>query len=299
MNDTQLYKTLLTNRGKDLLLAALSNGEAINLTKMKVGDGSIALDTSWSDLPSTKHTLDITTILQGDTPGEIKIEGVILSSIGGFTIRQIGVFTDKNELFAIANVPPVVKPLLSEGSATDIDINFYLEVSDTSVINLTVDPSVVLASKQEVDELRNLISNKLKEVDEKNAKLRNDFNDTLKKFVRKNELITEVIDISKDGVIDISRGVYFRINMTKNITLSLKNEPSIADEPVYHFVLEVLNADKYTLTWFNGISWSKNLAPVFKNNARSVFAFIVSDSIVGINTAKELNIKAHTRSLKA
>ena len=124
---------------------------------------------------------------------------------------------------------------------------------------------------------------------------------------RVNELIdnklldnsVKVVNVKSDGVIDISKGDYFRLNMSQSMALQLKNEPSSVAQPVYHFVLEVLNANKYTLTWFNGISWSKGLAPVFKNNARSVFAFIVSDSIVGINIAKELDIKAHTRSLKA
>ena len=124
---------------------------------------------------------------------------------------------------------------------------------------------------------------------------------------RVNELIdnklldnsVKVVNVESDGVIDISKGDYFRLNMSQSMTLQLKNEPSSVAQPVYSFLLEILNGDRYALTWFDSISWSKGLLPSFENNRRSLFAFIVTDSIVGINTAKELGIKAHTRSLKA
>lgn len=109
----------------------------------------------------------------------------------------------------------------------------------------------------------------------------------------------KVVTVENDGVIDISKGLYFRLDMTQSLTLQLKNEPSSQTQPVYSFLLEVLNGDKYALTWFEGVSWSKSLEPSFTDNSRSLFAFIVTDSIIGINVSKELNIQPRLRKERA
>lgn len=109
----------------------------------------------------------------------------------------------------------------------------------------------------------------------------------------------KIVNVESDGVIDISKGDYFRLNMTQSMTLQLKNEPSSVVQPVYSFLLEILNADRYALTWFDSISWSKGLLPSFENNRRSLFAFIVTDSIIGINVSKELDTKPRLRKERA
>lgn len=124
---------------------------------------------------------------------------------------------------------------------------------------------------------------------------------------RVNELIdsklldssVKVVNVENDGVIDISKGDYFRLNMTQSMTLQLKNEPSSVSQPVYTFLLEILNGDRYALTWFDSISWSKGLLPSFENNRRSLFAFIITDSIIGINVSKELDTKPRLRKERA
>ena len=109
----------------------------------------------------------------------------------------------------------------------------------------------------------------------------------------------KVVNVESDGVIDISKGDYFRLNMTHGVALQLKNEPSSVTQPVYSFLLEILNGDRYALTWFDSISWSKGIAPSFENNRRSLFAFIVTDSIIGINVSKELDTKPRLRKERA
>lgn len=118
-------------------------------------------------------------------------------------------------------------------------------------------------------------------------------------IVLKSHLVDNITQVENDGVIDISKGAYFRLDMKKGLALQLKNEPSSVAQPVYSFVLEILNGDKYALTWFDGISWSKGIAPTFENNKRSLFAFIVTDSIIGINVSKELDTKPRLRKEKA
>lgn len=109
--------------------------------------------------------------------------------------------------------------------------------------------------------------------------------------------IIKLVNVADDGVIDISRGDYFILNMTRSTTLSIINEPSVSDKPIYAFILEVINGDKYSLTWFSGVSWGKSIAPDFSANKRNIFSFIVTENnIIGISLAKELTTPSRQRA---
>lgn len=115
-------------------------------------------------------------------------------------------------------------------------------------------------------------------------------------FAMASDQIIKVANVEADGVIDISKGDYFRLNMTRATTLSLINEPKVSKKPIYAFILEVINGDKYALTWFDGVSWGKSIAPDFTANKRNIFSFIVTENnIVGISLAKELTTPSRQR----
>ncbi|MFL9598711.1 phage tail protein, partial [Aeromonas veronii] len=52
-----------------------------------------------------------------------------------------------------ANSPDTYKPQLSEGSGRTQTIRMVLSVSDTSAVELKIDPSVVLATRKYVDDV--------------------------------------------------------------------------------------------------------------------------------------------------
>jgi len=78
-------------------------------------------------------------------------EQIIPESIGGWWIREIGLYDAAGDLVAIANCAPTFKPLLSQGSGRTQVIRINLIVSSTSNIELKIDPSVVLATREYVD----------------------------------------------------------------------------------------------------------------------------------------------------
>ncbi|MDK6765120.1 phage tail protein, partial [Klebsiella aerogenes] len=59
---------------------------------------------------------------------------------------------DDGVLIAVANCPETYKPKLAEGSGRTQTIRMILIVSSTTAITLKIDPSVVLATRQYVDE---------------------------------------------------------------------------------------------------------------------------------------------------
>ncbi|CAM3514215.1 phage tail protein [Arcobacter aquimarinus] len=152
------YYSILTNAGIQKEILSKQNGSSINLSKMAVGSGEITPTQSMTSLKSEKYRFNINSILQSETnPNHLIVEGVIPSNVGGFEISEIGIYLDDNTFYAVGNLPKTYKPLLDEGSAKDLTIKMFIEVSNTDNIVLKVDDSVVLAT-------RNYVQNELKKL---------------------------------------------------------------------------------------------------------------------------------------
>lgn len=80
-------------------------------------------------------------------------EQVIPENVGGWWIREIGLYDEDNDLVAVANCPPTFKPELSQGSGRTQVVRLNILVSSTQNIQLKIDPSVVLATRAYVDSL--------------------------------------------------------------------------------------------------------------------------------------------------
>ncbi|WP_460127657.1 phage tail protein [Pseudomonas sp. H1_D05] len=79
-------------------------------------------------------------------------ELVLPPDVGGWWIRELAL-EDKDGIFsAVANVAPSYKPLLGQGSGRNQVVRMHIIISGTTNIQLKIDPSVVLATRQYVDE---------------------------------------------------------------------------------------------------------------------------------------------------
>ena len=95
--------------------------------------------------------LNLLTVDPANT-SQIIAEQIIPENEGGFWIREIGLYDDDGILIAVANCPETYKPQLQEGSGRTQTIRMILIVSSTSAITLKIDPAVVLATRQYVDD---------------------------------------------------------------------------------------------------------------------------------------------------
>lgn len=78
-------------------------------------------------------------------------ELVLPPDVGGWWIRELAL-EDKDGVFsAVANAAPSYKPLLSQGSGRNQVVRMHIITSGTANIQLKIDPSVVLATRQYVD----------------------------------------------------------------------------------------------------------------------------------------------------
>lgn len=150
------YFALLTNLGAAKLSSMAALGEKLEITSMAVGDGGGVTPT-----PDQKQTKLVNEVrraplnsLSTSKNGESQIvaEQIIPDSAGGWWIREIGLYDAAGDLIAIANCPETYKATTEEGSGRTQVIRIILTVSSTDAVTLKVDPSVVLASRQYVDD---------------------------------------------------------------------------------------------------------------------------------------------------
>lgn len=150
------YLATITTIGLAKIADAIANNTPLNLATMKIGDGN-----GNTTNPSETDT-DLVRSVYSGTPNYIDVdpadasrvicELVVPASQGGFTIREIGVFDDEGDLIAIAQFPPVYKPLPSEGATLDLVARLFLVVSNTDAIELNIDTAVVVATRQWVND---------------------------------------------------------------------------------------------------------------------------------------------------
>lgn len=91
-----------------------------------------------------------------DNAAMIVAEQVIPENVGGWWIREIGLYDEDGDLVAVANCPPTFKPELAQGSARTQVVRLNVVVSSTQNIQLKIDPAVVLATRAYADSLINV-----------------------------------------------------------------------------------------------------------------------------------------------
>lgn len=149
------YFALLTNIGAAKLAKATALGTKVEITQMAVGDGNGVLPTPDPAQTALIHEirrapLNMLTVDPANA-SQIIAEQVIPEDVGGWWIREIGLFDKDGDMIAVANCAETYKPQLQEGSGRVQAIRVILIVSSTEAVTLKIDPAVVLATRQYVD----------------------------------------------------------------------------------------------------------------------------------------------------
>ncbi len=156
MADQQFY-TLITTAGKAKIANATAFGTKVNFNTLKVGDGNgnyYEPTESKTDLVHTVWSGPITSIsTDPSNPNWIIIAVSIPADVGGFMIREVGIFDDTGTMIAIGKYPETYKPTSETGSTKDLTIKTILEVSNSGTIELKVDPNIIVATKQDFNAL--------------------------------------------------------------------------------------------------------------------------------------------------
>ncbi|WOC77640.1 phage tail protein [Stutzerimonas frequens] len=149
---SQTYFAILTAVGEAKLANAAALGTQLQISRMAVGDGNGVLPTPNRDqttLIGEQYRADLNT-LQPDpaNASQVIAELVIPETTGGWWIREMGLYDAAGDLIAVSNCPPSYKPQMSEGSGRTQVLRMVLIVSSTAAVQLKIDPSVVLATRE-------------------------------------------------------------------------------------------------------------------------------------------------------
>lgn len=150
------YYAVLTNVGAAKLAKATALGAQVEITQMAVGDGNGVLPTPNPAQTALVHELRRKPLnslsIDPNNANQIIAEQVIPEDEGGWWIREIGLFDKDGDMIAVANCAETYKPQLQEGSGRVQVVRMILIVSSTAAVTLKIDPSVVLATRQYVDD---------------------------------------------------------------------------------------------------------------------------------------------------
>lgn len=149
------YYALLTTIGAGKLANATALGTTLKITQLAVGDGGGNVPT-----PDASRTALVNEVRRAPlnqlsvdpaSAAQIIAEQVIPEDVGGWWIREMGLYDEAGALIAYANCAPSYKPQLAEGSGRTQTVRMVLIVSNTASVELKIDPSVVLATREYVD----------------------------------------------------------------------------------------------------------------------------------------------------
>ncbi|WP_077552176.1 phage tail-collar fiber domain-containing protein [Rodentibacter ratti] len=149
------YFAILTDYGTTAFANALSSKQPLQLTTFAVGDGNgqaVTPTANRTALAREKHRAPVSAVsLDPRNKKQVIVELTIPENVGGFYIREMGVFDNQNKLVAYANCPESFKPTESSGSGKVQVLRMILKVSSSNAVTLSIDHSVIFVTRQQLN----------------------------------------------------------------------------------------------------------------------------------------------------
>lgn len=162
-NSTTQFGGFLTNIG----IAQQANSAALglpwNITHMLIGDAGGDPSESPEPTPKPTQTALVRQVLRAQLnalypspadPAVLVAELVLPPETGGWWIRELALEDANGNFVAVAKPAPSYKPLLAQGSGRTQTIRMHVVFGNVANINLKIDPSIVLATREYVDKAR-------------------------------------------------------------------------------------------------------------------------------------------------
>lgn len=139
------YTTLITNSGLAKISAALAGGPNISLPIVAVGDANGAAVHPQQNQTALVHEVyrASANMVTLNSAGQLAVEIVIPQTVGGFQVREIGVFDSDGALFAVGSTPVITKPTLAENAAAELVLRLIVAISNAAVVNMTAGGTVI------------------------------------------------------------------------------------------------------------------------------------------------------------
>lgn len=148
------FYNILTLLGIAEYAAAIARGEEVVLTHMALGDSNGNYYEPSEGQISLVHEVYRAAInsiaTDPENPRWVSVEMTIPTTSGGWWVREAGLISKTGNLFAVGKFPATYKPLFSEGAGKELVVRMIFEVSNADAITMVVNPSIVLATKEDI-----------------------------------------------------------------------------------------------------------------------------------------------------
>ncbi len=145
------YKVIITAVGRQKLAFALASGTTVKLKQIALGDGNGNVVE-----PAETQTALVREVYRGEmlscaplasAPENIVCVMAVPASVGGWSVREIGIFDTDGALFAVGNIAEAYKPAPSEGASREMLLRCVIGIGTTDIVELVTDPTQVIATQ--------------------------------------------------------------------------------------------------------------------------------------------------------
>ena len=150
------YGTIITTKGAAIIADCIVNGGQLVISEAAAGDGNGAY---YQPTVNQEHLVHecwrgeiAAAELNPSTPNMLDVKIVIDDEVGGFTIREMGLFNKDGTLIAVCNTPDTEKVAISGGVSGKLTMVMHIIVADASVVEFTINPSLDTVSQEELNE---------------------------------------------------------------------------------------------------------------------------------------------------
>lgn len=158
MTDNQRYFTLLTDKGKFKIAKAAADKGEVKFSHFAIGDGGGQEVNPTPNQTALVHEvwraqLDSVEI-DPKNPAAVIINAIIPHNVGGWWMREFGLFDVDGDMLAVVKPAPYYKATSAEGQLEDVYYEFQLVIGEQAQVVVLVDPSILWATREYVETRR-------------------------------------------------------------------------------------------------------------------------------------------------
>ena len=274
---SETFTNKLTIKGQQKKAVAEANNTGLNITTFQVGDGNGAYyepTENQTALKNTKYTGTFTAgtqsqiIINSSATNEVLYKCFIPADIGGFTIRELGLFDNDGDLILICKLPAQDKFSLSSGLYQPLTFTPKIIYTNPAISAVLTPSSQIVPT---VTQVINMITEYAPQTDltgiynnlEEKADI--DFENVTMFNVINLGTITSNFTLTQDG---LHQG-----NITASCALILPTVSAKFHNLLFDFTL----ASGVYLTIPSNISWNYSISPSLSNTLVNRFIFDTKD----------------------
>lgn len=150
------YGTVITSAGAAIISECILSGKKLVIQQAAAGDGGGAYYRPTADQTALKNETWRGEVAAAQispvTPNMIDVKVVIGDDVGGFTIREMGLFDESGALIAVCNTPDTEKVATSGGVSGKLTMLMHIVVADASVVEFQITSSLDVVSGEDLEQ---------------------------------------------------------------------------------------------------------------------------------------------------